>query len=89
MADKISQARIDTSLSRELVVGKLQAIAGQWQEAADQDSMSLLDVEASVGLLLYEICQALGLTYNEQEKILKSDLLDIMLAIGDTITIQA
>jgi len=81
----IGLTKIDTSLSRDQIIQALRRLAEEWQETAAEDDNSLLDIEGSVGLLLYDVVIALGLTYQEQEQVLGSDLQSIKLAVGDPI----
>ena len=79
--------KIDTSLNRDQVILALRGLAQEWKDAGDGES--LLTKEASVGLILYDVAKALGLTYHEQEQILRSDLFEIKLATGDPVFITA
>lgn len=82
-----SLTKIDTSLSRDQVILALKAIAEGWQEATEEDG--LLATNTSVGLILYDVTKALGLSYQEQEQILSSDLAEILAAIEEPISITA
>lgn len=83
------QEKIDTSLSRDQVVEALRGIAQEWQEAAAEEDKNLLEVKSSPGLLLLDVMEALGLTYQEQASVLQSDSFTVRLAIGDPVTISA
>lgn len=89
MSHRIALSKIDTSLSRDQVVEALRGIAQEWQAAAEQEGQSLLDLKASPGLILKDVMEALGLTYQEQISILKADLFSIQIAVGDPITVSA
>lgn len=88
MSDRIALAKIETCLSRDQVVKQLKAVATKWQETADEEGQSLVELEASVGLLLYDITIALGLDYQEQAKVFRYDLFSVKLEVGDPITIS-
>ena len=54
------------------VIGSLAQLREEWQEAVD--GQSLIDVEASVGLLLGDVVMLLGLSADEQAAVLGEEL---------------
>lgn len=83
MCAKIVKA---SELSKAVVVEALKSVASEWRAGADQ---SLVEVEASVALLLYDIMEALGFTDQEEEAVLEQDLAEVKLIAGDAITVSA
>ena len=61
-------------IPRLLVIAALTKLRQEWQEAAD--GKSLVDVNASVGLLLADISKSVGLTSLEQNQIFGVELID-------------
>lgn len=60
--------RVIRILDRDQVIEDLAKLREAWQEAAGDQS--LIQVEASVGLILDDISKAIGLTPEEQEQAL-------------------
>jgi hypothetical protein len=58
--------------SKSQIISALANIAEQWQEAAEGES--LVDVQTSVGLLLFDVLLAIGLNREEQETVLGAGL---------------
>jgi hypothetical protein len=59
-------------ISRLDVIGSLAHLREEWQEAVDGES--LIDVQASVGLLLGDVVMLLGLSADEQAAVLGEEL---------------
>ncbi len=57
---------------RVTVLENLSVLRQEWEQAADGDS--LLNVPASVGLLLFDVTARLGLTQEEQAQVLGEQL---------------
>ena len=61
-----------SAIPRLDVIGSLAQLREEWQEAVDGES--LIDVQASVGLLLGDVVMLLGLSADEQNAVLGEDL---------------
>lgn len=57
---------------RASALANLCALRQEWEQAADGDS--LINVPASVGLLLFDVTTRLGLTQDEQTQVLGDQL---------------
>ncbi|MCK6567910.1 MAG: hypothetical protein L6Q45_09510 [Anaerolineales bacterium] len=57
---------------RALALANLSVLRQEWEQAADGDS--LINVPASVGLLLFDVTARLGLTLEEQAQVLGDQL---------------
>jgi hypothetical protein len=64
---------------RTLALESLSAFREEWEVAADDDS--LLDVSASVGLMLFDVTTKLGLTPEEQTVVLGGRLYSEIIAM--------
>ncbi len=58
------------------IVATLARIRREWQEATG--SFSLIDVEGSIGMLLADVINGIGLETNEQVQVLGTDLFQEM-----------
>jgi hypothetical protein len=63
---------LQTVISRQHAVAALTHLCQEWQQAAN--GISLVHVEASVGMLLADIAMSLGLTSIEQLQVFGADL---------------
>lgn len=79
----------DTYLSKSRIVEGLKKIASDWQAGAEETGQDLVEEETSVALLLYDVMEALGFTYQEMEAVLKQDLVKVKMIVGDPITVSA
>ena len=61
-----------TVIPRSHLINVFAKIREEWEEAAD--SSSLIDMNASVGMLLADMVVSIGLTTSEQEEVFGSDL---------------
>jgi len=61
-----------SGISRSDVVDSLAHLRQEWQESVDGES--LIDVQASVGLLLGDVVMMLGLSSDEQVAVLGEEL---------------
>jgi hypothetical protein len=57
---------------RALALANLSVLRQEWEQAADGDS--LINIPASVGLLLFDVTARLGLTLEEQAQVLGDQL---------------
>ncbi len=57
---------------RAFALANLSVLRQEWEQAADGDS--LINVPASVGLLLFDVTARLGLTQEEQTQVLGDEL---------------
>ena len=62
----------ETVIFRSDVIGSLARLRQEWQAAIDGES--LIDVQASVGLLLGDVVMMLGLSSDEQVAVLGEEL---------------
>ena len=56
------------------VVCRLADLRAEWQKAAESEGKTLIEIQASVGLLLSDICDLLELTPEEIQSVLGSEL---------------
>lgn len=89
MAKNLDDLKIDTDLNRGQVVSNLEELFQSFQELAEAEGISILDMKVSPGLLLYDVIQALELTDQEQTKILGDSYSVIKAEAEDPITILA
>ena len=61
-----------TTIPRSHLISVFAKIREEWEEAAD--SNSLINTNASVGLLFADLVHSIGLTAQEQAEVLGSDL---------------
>jgi hypothetical protein len=75
------------SITRPQMVNSLARIRVEWEQAADGNS--LVQANASVGLLLADLSIAIGLTPDEQAQALGEDLVnelqDVLISIPENI----
>ncbi len=69
-----------TPLPRSFVVDALAGLRQEWQEAVDGNN--LVDIRASVGLLLADVVMSIGLDTVEQLQVFGADLTH---ELGDTL----
>ena len=74
------------SLNRGQVISSLRKFSQEWQKQAEEEGQDLLEVRSSVGLLIYDILQSLGLSEQEQALVLGADLPILQEVAGDPIT---
>lgn len=89
MAKNLDNLKIDTDLNRGQVVSNLEELFQSFQELAEAEGISILDMKVSPGLLFYDVIQALELTDQEQAKILEDSYSVIKAEAEDPITILA
>ena len=63
---------VRSEISRPEVVDSLARFRQEWQ--ASVDGQSLMDVQASVGLMLVDVVMLIGLSSNEQQAVLGVEL---------------
>lgn len=69
----------DHPVPRSALIRALARVRAEWEEAAGEDS--LIEMQASVGLLLADIARALGLTPLEQIEALGSEMVEELQAL--------
>lgn len=54
----------------QFVIDNLTTLRREWQESGQDDDTSLVEVQGSVGLLLYDVVEALRLSPQQQRAVL-------------------
>ena len=68
--DNLPKAEIKRVMSVNAIVGRLANLRAEWQMAAESEGKTLLETQASVGLILLDICNLMELTPDETQTVL-------------------
>lgn len=88
-ASKLQKIETET-ITRSQVLSGLKSLGDSLKEMAEVEQTTLLSLEGSLGLLLYDVVQMIGLTVEEQTEILSPEGLQIIqLEVGDPVAVTA
>lgn len=71
---KRSPARIIRTINLDQAVEGLTRLREEWEETAELEEKSLIDIAASVGLLLVDVVEVLGLKEEDAARVLGDEL---------------
>ena len=76
--DNLPKAEIKRVMSVNAIVGRLANLRAEWQTAAESEGETLLETQASVGLILLDICNLMQLTPDETQTVLGLELPEVI-----------
>jgi len=76
--ENLPEARVRHVLALDIVVERLAWMRSEWQEAADSEGKALGEIQASVELLLSDVCDLLELIPAERTKVFNLELAEVV-----------
>lgn len=75
--ERFPEARVRRVLSLDFVAERLALLCSEWQEIAGSEGKALGEMQASVGLLLSDVCDLLELNPIERAKVFSLELEEV------------
>ena len=72
--DELPKSEIKRVMSIKTLVCRLTDLRVEWQHTAESEGKTLIEIQASVGLLLYDVCNLLELTPDEIQAVIGPEL---------------
>ena len=76
--DNLPKAETKRVMSVNEIVCRLADLRAEWQMATESEGKTLLETQASVGLILLDICKLMELTPDEAQVVLGPELQEVV-----------